>query len=88
MPAQSRRPASRPSRAQRRSGAATARTYSVPERRPAPVASTYAPRRSFASAPPPVDHAAEFKFIRKDLFRILIWAGLSTLIIIALSFVL
>ncbi len=100
MPAQSRRPASRPSRAQRRSGASTARTYNVPERathsartytvpeRPAPAASTYVPRRSFAAGPPPLDHAAEYKFIRKDLIRILVWAGLITLIIIALSFVL
>ncbi len=100
MPAQSRRPASRPSRAQRRSGASPARTYNVPERaapgartytvpeRPAPAASTYVPRRSFAAGPPPLDHAAEYKFIRKDLIRILVWAGLITLMIIALSFVL
>ena len=100
MPAQSRRPASRPSRAQRRSGASPARTYNVPERaapgartytvpeRTAPAASTYVPRRSYAAGPPPLDHAAEYKFIRKDLIRILVWAGLITLIIIALSFVL
>ena len=100
MPAQSRRPASRPSRAQRRSGASPARTYNVPERaapgartytvpeRTAPTVSTYVPRRSYAAGPPPLDHAAEYKFIRKDLIRILVWAGLITLMIIALSFVL
>jgi hypothetical protein len=101
MPAQSRRPASRPSRAQRRSGASSARTYNVPERaapsnartytvpeRTAPAASTYVPRRSYAAGPPLLDHAAEYKFIRKDLIRILVWAGLITLMIIALSFVL
>lgn len=88
MPAQSRRPASRPSRAQRRSGAPTARTYTVPERKATPSASTYVPRRSFVAGPPPLDHAAEYKFIRKDLIRILVWAGLITILIIALSFVL
>jgi hypothetical protein len=89
MPAQSRRPASRSSRAQRRSGAPVARTYTVPERSSAtPSSSTYVPRRSFVSGPPPVDHAAEYKFIRKDLIRILVWAGLITALIIALAFVL
>lgn len=89
MPAQSRRPASRPSRAQRRSGAPAARTYTVPERKVVPGAtSTYVPRRSFVAGPPPLDHAAEYRFIRKDLIRILVWAGLITLLIIALSFVL
>jgi hypothetical protein len=88
MPAQSRRPASRPSRAQRRAGAPQARSYNVPERSATPAASTYVPRRSFVVGPPPIDYAAEYKFIRKDLIRILVWAGLITALIIALSFVL
>ena len=83
MPAQSRRPASRPTRAQRRAGEQTTRTYDLPTRRAAPVA----PRRSFAAEPAPVDHTAEFGFIRKDLIRILLWAGLLIVVMVALSFV-
>jgi len=76
------RPYTTPERATR-----GASTYTTPERA-TPGASTYVPRRSFAAGPPPLDHATEYKFIRKDLIRILVWAGLITLIIIALSFVL
>ena len=83
MPAQSRRPASRPTRAQRRAGAQTTRSYDLPTGRVAPVA----PRRSFAAEPPPVDHSVEVEFIRKDLFRILVWAGLLIAVMVALSFV-
>ena len=84
MPAQSRRTATRPSRAQRRAGATNTRTYTTPEQR----VPAYVPRRSYATEPAPVDHAAEYRFIRKDLVRILVWAGLLILGIIALSFVL
>ena len=84
MPAQSRRPATRPTRAQRRAGAPTTRTYTVPEQR----APAYVPRRSYATEPAPTDYSAEYRFIRKDLVRILVWAGLLILGIIALSFVL
>ena len=83
MPAQSRRTSTRPSRSQRRTGVPTARTYNVPVGRVASVA----PRRSFAGEPPPVDHTVEFGYIRKDLIRILLWAGLIIAIMIALSFV-
>jgi hypothetical protein len=83
MPAQSRRSASRPSRAQRRAGASGTRAYTVPERR----ATAYVPRRSFATEPPPLDHTAEFRFIRKDLIRILIWAGLIIATMIVLSYI-
>ena len=86
MPAQIRRSASRPSRAQRRAGAQSSRTYNVPEvpvGRTAPVV----PRRSFAPEPAPIDHTVEFGFIRKDLIRILLWAGLIIATMVVLSFV-
>ena len=83
MPAQSRRSASRPTRAQRRAGVQTTRAYDLPDGRVSPVA----PRRSFAAEPPPVDYATEFGFIRKDLTRILLWAGLLIAVMVALSFV-
>ncbi len=88
MPAQTRRSASRPSRAQRRAGVQSARTYNapashVPTGRAAPVV----PRRSFAPEPAPIDHTVEFGFIRKDLIRILLWAGLIIATMVVLSFV-
>lgn len=110
MPAQSRRSAGRPSRAQRRAGAPattntartytvpqrstgtastnTARTYNAPQRTPAPTGGAYVPRRSYAAGPPPLDYNAEYRWIRKDLFRILVWAGLIVVAMIALWFVL
>jgi hypothetical protein len=85
MPAQSRRSPSRPTRSQRRAGAApAARTYSVPT---SSRAATAVPRRSFAVEPPPIDHRLEFSFIRKDLIRILFWAALIIGVMIVLSFV-
>jgi hypothetical protein len=108
MPAQSRRPATRPSRAQRRAAAQGARTYNAPAASaqgartydaPAsiPAARTYnvpagrvapaRPRRIFSGEPPPVDYSEEFGFIRKDLRRIIMWAGVILLTMIALSFV-
>ena len=83
MPAQSRRSPSRPSRAQRRAGAPTSRTYNVPAARP-PLA---APRRVYSVEPAPIDHTVEYRFIRKDLIRILIWSGLLITIMVVLSFV-
>ena len=84
MPAQTRRSATRPSRAQRRAGVQAARTYTVPTPRATPVA----PRRVYAAEPAPVDHTVEFSYIRKDLIRILVWAGLILAVMVALSFVL
>ena len=83
MTAQPRRPASRPTRAQRRAGAVSARTYSVPTTSSASVR----PRRSFVAEPAPVDHTVEFGYVRKDLIRILIWAALIIAVMVALSFV-
>lgn len=84
MPAQPRRSSSRPTRAQRRSGVQTSRTYSMPA---APVA-TVAPRRTFMAEPAPVDHAAEFGAIRNDLRRILTWSAIIVVVMIALYFIL
>lgn len=83
MPAQSRRPAGRPTRAQRRAGVQTARTYSVPTARP--VAPS--PRRTFSAEPAPVDYSQEFGWIRNDLRRILLWAAVIFVVMVALSFV-
>lgn len=55
----------------------------MPSARTTPVV----PRRVYAAEPPPVDHSAEFRYIRKDLIRILIWAGLILATMVALSFV-
>ncbi len=83
MPAQTRRSSSRLSRAQRRAGAQSARTYNVPAARATPVV----PRRSFAPEPAPVDHTVEFGFVRKDLIRILLWSGLIIATMVVLSFI-
>ena len=89
MPTASRRPASRPSRAQRRfTGTRTAtRTYTVPEA--APLSPTSAVGRRFYSAEPaPTDYRREFFFVRHDLIRIVLIAAVLIAGIIALSFVL
>ncbi len=83
MPVQSRRSTNRPTRSQRRAGVQGSRTYSVPAARAMPVP----PRRTYAAEPPPVDHSAEFAFIRKDLRRILIWSALILAAMIALAVV-
>ncbi len=84
MPAQSRRSTSRPTRAQRRAGEQTARTYSAPEAA-RPIAP--APRRSYAAEPAPIDYSREYGWIRKDLWRILLWSVLIFAAMVALSFV-
>lgn len=83
MPAQSRRSSSRPSRAQRRAGMQSTRTYNVPAGR----VSSVVPRRSFAPEPQPVDHTVEFGFIQRDLVRILLWAAVIIVAMIVLAFV-
>ncbi len=82
MPAQSRRPASRPSRAQRRAGASTSRTYDVPAARPL----TMAPRRVYSTEPAPIDYTQEFGFVRKDLRRVLLWATLIFIAMLVVAF--
>jgi hypothetical protein len=85
MPAQSRRSTSRPTRSQRRAGVQTSRTYSAPPVAARPVAP--APRRSYAAEPAPIDYTREFGWIRKDLWRILLWSVLILGVMVALSFV-
>ena len=67
------------SRRERRAGGA-ARSYSVP----ASVAT--GPRRSYMVEPEPVDYSVEYRNIRKDLFRILLWATVLIVGMIVLSF--
>lgn len=53
----------------------------------APSAATAAtPRRSYMVEPAPLDYSREYRFIRKDLMRILLWAAVLVLAMIALSF--
>lgn len=61
-----RRASSNLTRRQRR--ATGARTYTTPTSQP------YTPRRSYLAEPAPIDQATEYRFIRKDLIRILVWA--------------
>lgn len=84
MPAQSRKSSSRPSRSQRRAGTAPVRHFAYP----ATTASTgvpAAPRRFYSAEPAPVDYTREFGFVRHDLRRILIIAGILIIIMIALA---
>ncbi len=63
------------------------RSTGVTRPRVAPGAGTSTPlQRSYASELTPVDYSEEYRYIRKDLLRILIWAGLITVVIIALWF--
>ena len=65
-------------RRERRSG--VARSYSVPAH------VTAVPRRSYMAEPTPVDYSAEYRYIRKDLFRILLWATVLIVGMIVLAF--
>ncbi|HEX6290981.1 MAG TPA: hypothetical protein VFZ66_17480 [Herpetosiphonaceae bacterium] len=80
MASQSRRRATKNlTRRERRSG--IARTYTVPAHAAAPSV-----RRSYMAEPAPVDYSAEYRYIRKDLFRILLWATVLIVGMIVLSF--
>ncbi len=79
MASQSRRRATKNlSRRERRAGGA--RSYTVPTQ--APVG----PRRSYMAEPAPVDYSAEYRHVRKDLFRILLWATVLIVGMIVLAF--
>ncbi len=79
MTNQSRRPSRNLSRRERRgSGAQIYRDV------PAAPATTY--RRSYMAEPAPIDYAQEYRFIRKDLLRILLWASILIAAMVALSF--
>jgi hypothetical protein len=79
MASESRRRASKNlTRRERRSG--VARTYTVPTQ----VA--VGPRRSYMAEPAPMDYSAEYRHIRKDLFRILLWASILIVAMVVLAF--
>lgn len=64
----------------------TARTYSVPTAASTRSRGT-APRRFFSAEPTPVDYRREWYFVRHDLIRILLIAGVLIVAMIALQFV-
>lgn len=79
MASESRRRATKNlTRRERRAG--VARSYTVPAH------VTTAPRRSYMAEPVPVDYSAEYRYIRKDLFRILLWATILIVGMIVLAF--
>lgn len=43
-------------------------------------------RRSYMAEPTPMDYSLEYRFIRKDLLRILVWATILIGAMVALSF--
>ena len=80
MASQSRRRATKNlTRRERRSGG-VARSYTVPTQ------ATIGPRRSYMAEPAPVDYSAEYRYIRKDLFRILLWASILIVGMVVLAF--
>ncbi len=79
MTNQSRRPSRNLSRRERRSTGA--QVYRSVPATPAPTL-----RRSYMAEPEPIDYAQEYRFIRKDLLRILLWATILIAGMIVLSF--
>jgi hypothetical protein len=80
MASQTHRQHARTTRRSRRSTGA-ARSYATPAHQVStPV------RRSYMNEPAPADYSAEYRFVRKDLFRIVIWAGLLIAVMFALWF--
>ncbi len=84
MPAQSRKSSSRPTRSQRRAGTPAVRHFAYPAAN-APAGAPIAPRRFYSAEPAPIDYTREFGFVRHDLRRILIIAGVLILVMIALA---
>lgn len=64
--------------------AAHARSYTAPA--PTTPQSFVAPRRSYMAEPAPVDYSVEYGYVRHDLRRILFWATLLVIAMIALAF--
>lgn len=82
MPSQTRRSQSK-AKASRRER----RSISAPRSPAVPAAGGTAPvRRTYVSEPASIDYTVEYRFIRKDLLRILVWAGLLTVLMLALWF--
>ena len=73
-----RRPSGNLTRRERRAG--VARTYT------APAAAPVTARRSYMAEPAPVDYTAEYRYIRKDLVRILVWATILIGLMVLLAF--
>jgi hypothetical protein len=84
MPAQSRKSSTRPTRAQRRNGAQPVRHFAYPAAT-TPTGAPVAPRRFYSAEPAPIDYTREFGFVRHDLRRILIIAGVLIVLMIVLS---
>ncbi len=80
MASQTRRSPSKASRRERRTSVAS-RAYVAQAPR-----GTVPTRRSYLGEPAPVDYTTEYRFIRKDLLRILFWAGLLTIAMVTLWF--
>ncbi len=87
---------SKPSRRERRmsvtqvpTGAVTqpsdsVRVYDASATSTTPSTATISPRRSYLREPAPIDYSDEYRFIRRDLIRIFIWASLLVLAMFAL----
>ncbi len=73
-----RRPSRNLTRRERRAGA-------VPTYTPVSAA-TGTFRRSYMVEPAPVDYRTEYRYIRKDLLRILLWATVLIVAMVLLSF--
>jgi len=80
MTSQSRRAASRKLTRRERRTQGGSRTYDFQSGASSTV------RRSYMAEPQPVDYAAEARSIRKDLLRLVLWASLLIVAMIALSF--
>jgi hypothetical protein len=44
------------------------------------------PRRSYIGEPAPVDHSGEYRAIRHDLKRVLLWASMLIIAMVVLAF--
>ncbi len=80
MASQSRRRTSKNLTRRERRGGGVARAYTAPA--PAPTSA----RRSYMVEPAPADYSTEYRHIRKDLFRILLWATVLIVGMVVLSF--
>jgi len=79
MASESRRRATKNlTRRERRAG--VARSYTVPAQ------TAVGPRRSYMAEPAPMDYNTEYRYIRKDLFRILLWATVLIVAMVVLAF--
>jgi hypothetical protein len=80
MSSQPRRAASRKLTRRERRTQGVARTYNVQ------TGDSTTVRRSYMAEPQALDYAAEARWIRKDLLRLVVWATLLIVAMIAISF--